>query len=80
MYKEKRSLPSIPFPQFYTQTVPSLRQDFWYSLMQVRAFQSLKTLRHPQDYKNAVFSPSQPWTLHNLGEKERLPKAFGKDL
>lgn len=77
--KKERS-PFHSISPVFTQTVPSVGQDFWYSLMQVRAFQSLKASRHPWNYKNPIFSPSQPWTRRNLGERERPSKVFGKDL
>lgn len=52
--RKKENLPAIPcslFPEVHTQTVSSLGQKFWYSLIQVRAFQCFKTLRHLLNYK-----------------------------
>lgn len=64
MRREKRELPSIQFslfPQVYTQTIRSLGQGLWYSLTQIKASQSLKTLRDPLNCKYPTI-----FTISNL--------------
>lgn len=82
--EEKRDLSSmLPylFPQVYTQTVPSLGQEFSYSLIQVRAFRRLNTLRHPWNYKYSTkLTIWRMATSYTWGEKKAFQLRWKRAL
>lgn len=63
-----------------TQTVSSSGQKFWYSLIQIKVFQSFKTLRHPLNCKYPTVLTISTLKLHNVRETNGLSKAYGKEL